>query len=208
MRIVLALALLVMAFAGTARADVGVLTIPAEADVSFPFWCDWGYDWDERCYRDDSDRLPVGGVDDKVWRAALRFSLDALPPGAEVTTAELRLWYDRVCVGPQRTLRPCGSRSYSLDVHAVASSRWDGERELELWPRVDTGPTDPWRSGWLAWDVSELVWQWSTGELPNNGVLVKLADDQEEFGSSGPAFPSSSYARPELRPRLTVGYVR
>ena len=35
-------------------------------DVGIPFWCDWGYDWDERCYRDDTARLPVGGVDDKV----------------------------------------------------------------------------------------------------------------------------------------------
>ena len=22
-------------------------------DVGFPFWCDWGYEWDERC-RDDT----------------------------------------------------------------------------------------------------------------------------------------------------------
>src|SRR3954467_10508447 len=35
-------------------------------DVGIPFLCDWGYDRDERCYRDDSARLPVGGVDDDV----------------------------------------------------------------------------------------------------------------------------------------------
>lgn len=23
-------------------------------DIGIPFWCDWGYDWDERCYRDDT----------------------------------------------------------------------------------------------------------------------------------------------------------
>jgi hypothetical protein len=47
-----------------------------------------------RCFTDRSDRLGVGGVDDKVWRAALRFSLDALPPGATVVTAELSLACD------------------------------------------------------------------------------------------------------------------
>ena len=31
-------------------------------DVGISFSCDWGYDWDERCYRDDTARLPVGGV--------------------------------------------------------------------------------------------------------------------------------------------------
>ena len=62
--------------------DVRVVTIGPVEDMSLPFWCDWGYDWEERCYRDDSDRLGVGGVDDKVWRAALHFSLDALPPQA------------------------------------------------------------------------------------------------------------------------------
>ena len=48
--------------------------VPTE-DLGLPFWCDWGYDWDERCYTDNAARLLLGGVDDKVWRAALRFSL-------------------------------------------------------------------------------------------------------------------------------------
>jgi hypothetical protein len=39
-----------------------------------PFWCDWGYDWAERCYRLDGAWLGVGGGEpDKVWRSALRF---------------------------------------------------------------------------------------------------------------------------------------
>ena len=80
----LALALLVaLALTGVARAgDVQVVTLPATEDLSLPFWCDWGYDWDERCFWDDSDRFGVGGVGDKVWRAALRFPIDALPRSA------------------------------------------------------------------------------------------------------------------------------
>jgi hypothetical protein len=44
------------------------LQIAPSADGSFPFWCDWGYDWDERCYSDFSHRLSIGGDVDKVWR--------------------------------------------------------------------------------------------------------------------------------------------
>src|SRR5438270_1105148 len=92
-----------LALAGSAQAvDVHVATLSPVQDMSLPFWCDWGYDWPERCYRDDSDRLVVGGVDDKVWRSGLRFSLAALPPSATVVTAELWLWYDRTCVAPRR----------------------------------------------------------------------------------------------------------
>jgi hypothetical protein len=62
-----------------APAAGGLLSRTPAEDVGVPFWCDWGYDWDERCYRDDTARLPVGGVDDKVWRAAIRFSSMGCP---------------------------------------------------------------------------------------------------------------------------------
>ena len=71
------IALAALWLGGAARA--AVISIPAEADVGLPFWCDWSYDWEARCYRDDGPRLPIGGVDDKVWRAALRFPLAVDP---------------------------------------------------------------------------------------------------------------------------------
>ena len=67
-----------------------------EEDVGLPFWCDWAYDWNERCFRDDTACLPVGGVDDKVWRAALGFSLEGLPARAAITSARLDLFRRRV----------------------------------------------------------------------------------------------------------------
>jgi hypothetical protein len=206
MRIVLAL-LATLALAGAARADVGVVTVAAAEDLSLPFWCDWGYDWQERCFRDDSDRLPIGGVDDKVWRAGLQFPLDSLPPGAEVFSAELSLWYDGVCVAPRRALRPCDARSYRVDALPIFTARWPVERLIELGPRVDTASVYPGRTGWLYWDVSDLVAGWASRDVENDGVLLRLADDQEAFGSSGPALPSSSYANTSVRPRLTVWYV-
>lgn len=211
MRLALALlALLVaLALAGTARAsDVRVVTLPPVEDVSLPFWCDWSYDWEARCYRDDSDRLGVGGVDDKVWRAALRFSFGAFPPEAVVVTAELSLWYDRTCVAPRRTSRPCDGRGFDLDAHPIFTPRWLAEREVEVGPAVARTALGPFAApGWLVWDLTDLVADWHSGGLPNAGVLLKLVDTQEDFDSSGPYFPSSSYADAALRPRLTVWYV-
>jgi hypothetical protein len=197
---------LALVFAGGAGAtDVRVTTLPAAADMSMPFWCDWGYDWDERCYRDDSDRLGVGGVGDKVWRAAVRFDLAALPPGTAVVTAELSLWYDGTCVAPRRTSRPCDGRGFELDARPIFTPRWVAEREVEFGPVLAVTRLEPLAgSGWVVWDVTDLVSAWHAGDLRNDGLLVKLADDEEALDSGGPYFPSSSYPDPAVRPRLTV----
>lgn len=212
MRLVFALLvslLLALAGARVARAsEVRVVTVPAVEDISLPFWCDWSYDWEARCYRDDSSRLGVGGVDDKVWRAALRFSLAAVPPGSVVVTSELSLWYDRTCVAPRLRSRPCDGRGYDLDAHPIFTPRWFAEREVEFGPTVATAGLDPFASaGWLVWDVTDLVSDWHSGGLPNDGLLLKLADGEEDFNSSGPYFPSSTYSNASVRPRLTVWYL-
>ena len=198
-----------LAVAVAARADdVRVVTLAPVEDVSLPFRCNWGYDWDERCYRDDSDRLDVGGVDDKVWRGALRFSLDRLPPGAVVVTAELSLRYDGTCVAPFRRRRACDGRGFELDAHPIFTSRWTAEREVEVGPPLANASIEPFAPAeWVVWDLSDLVSAWQSGDLPNDGVLLELADWQEDFGVSGPSCPSSTFADPSMRPNLTVWYL-
>lgn len=138
----IALACAALAFAGAARAaEIRSVALTPADDVSLPFWCDWGYDWAERCYRLEGARLGVGGGEpDKVWRSALRFSTSATPQ-------------------------------------------------------------------WVVWDVTDLVGDWLSGGLQNNGVLVKLVDGEEDFAVSGPSFPSSRSASTASRPRLTVWYL-
>ena len=203
---VIALCALVFA-AGAQASEVAVLP-PAE-DVSLPFWCDWGYDWDERCYRLDDERLAVGGDEDKVWRSALRFSTAAIPPGATVTTAELSLWYDGTCLGPRKTRHACDGSGYGFAAHPIYTPRWFAEREVEIGPLVATAElprlASPRR---LEWDVTDLVAEWASGATPNNGVLLKLVDSQEDFDTSGPLFPSSAYPNVSLRPTLTVWFER
>lgn len=197
-------------FAGTARAsDVRVTTIAPLEDVSLPFWCDWGYDWEERCYRLDGARLGVGGGElDKVWRSALRFSNSAIPAGATVMTAELSLWYDGTCVAPRKGSRPCDGRGFDFGLHPIFTPRWFSEREVEYGPQVGFASLDAFaRAQWVVWDVTDLVADWSSGNLANNGVLVKLVDGQEDFAVSGPLFPSSRSPTATMRPKLTVWYV-
>jgi hypothetical protein len=206
--ILLALAVLVAA-AGPAAAQSEPIThrVGASADASLPFWCDWGYDWEERCYRDLSDRLPVGGEDDKVWRSALRFPLDSIPPGSMVVTASLFLSFDGVCLAPRKTERPCPTRSYTIDVHPVHSREWFDEREIEFGPPVDKASFWTGSRGRLSWDVTELVVEWVENGLSNDGLLLKLADGEEDFSVSGPKLPSSEYAASALRPALEVTYI-
>ena len=190
---VLLLVAVALCAAGSSRASgLQTVSLSPVQDVSMPFMCDWGYDWDERCYRDDFDRLEVGGVDDKVWRSGLRFSLASIPSSATVVTAELWLYYDGTCVAPRRRTIPCNGAPFDLEAQPIYSPNWEHERE------VVSGPAISWASleanadpGWVVLDVSDLVGDWHTGGLANDGLLVKLIDDEEAFNGGGPAFPSS-----------------
>jgi hypothetical protein len=188
-------------------ADVRVTVLPPAADVSLPFFCDWGYDWDERCYRDDSERLALGGEPGKVWRSALQFSPTAIPAGASIVTAELSLWYDGTCVGARKTVRPCDGRGFGLESHRILTQPWFSEREVEIDPLGFLAAIEPFATPqWVVFDVTDLVAAWHDGTVPNSGLLVKLADEQEAYDRPGPSFPSSTYGDPSMRPRLTVSW--
>ena len=178
---------------------------PSE-DVSFPFWCDWSYDWESRCWRDFSERLPVGGDEDKVWRAGLRFPLAGIPSGAYVVSAALSLSFDGVCLAPRMTTRLCPSRAYTIEVAPIFHADWFHEREVDIGPVVAGGSFWAGTPQRLVFDVTDQVIEWVEYGATNNGLLLKLADGEEEFGVSGPALPSAEFANAALRPRLEVVY--
>jgi hypothetical protein len=204
-----ALPLLGAPAAAPASTSATVVRLLPVQDLSVPFQCDWGYDWEERCYRDQSARLPIGGDADKVWRAALRFSLAGLPPGAAVQEARLGVYHDGTCVGAYGTDRRCGSRAFTVDAHALLTDDWFGEREVEFEERplaravVANGTV----SGWLVWDVSDLVAAWAAGEAEAAGILLRLVDAEEQWGGSGPKPPASDSPIASLRPWLEIAYV-
>jgi hypothetical protein len=209
MRILVLVLVVTLGLAGVARgAEVAVTTLPPVEDVSLPFFCDWGYEWKERCYRDDSTRLSLGGEPGKVWRSALRFSLGAVPAGAAVVTAELALRYDGTCVAGRKSFRSCDGRPFDLEAHRILTARWSAEREVEVDPLAFTAALGANASPqWVTFDVTDLVADWHDGAVPNNGLLVQLADGEESYDDPGPAFPSATYQDPAVQPRLTVWWM-
>lgn len=94
-----------------------------------------------------------------------------------------------------------------IDVHPIFTASWFSEREVEIGP-LSSRATLPLatRPEWLSWDVTGLVEGWLAGD-PNHGVLLKLADGEEDYDVGGPAFPSSSFASAAERPALDVVYL-
>lgn len=207
-RIALVLVVLVVTAAGPAHAgtEATVYRAAASADVSLPFWCDWSYDWEERCWRDFSDRVSIGGDTDKVWRAALHFPLSGIPRGSVVLSATLLASFDGICHAPRMTERPCPMRSYTIDVHPILGPDWFREREVDIGPLAARGSFWSQTPQRLSWDVTDLVIEWVEYGAPNDGLLLKLADNEEELFVSGPKLPSSEFANPALRPVLEVTY--
>ena len=152
---------------------------------------------------------PVGGDANKVWRAALRFSLAGLPPGAGVQEARLGVYHDGTCVGPYGADRRCDGRAFTVDAHALLTADWYSEREVEFdrAPLARALVVDSTVSGWLIWDVSDLVAAWLAGEAEAAGILLKLVDAEESWGGSGPKPPSSSSPVVSRRPWLEIAYV-
>jgi hypothetical protein len=206
MRFVAVLVVVVAAaLASPARAvaDLSV-SVPSVEDVLFPFGCDWGYDWDERCYRHRGERLVLGGVGDKVWRAGVRFDLAGLPRGSPVAST-LWLWFDGTCAGVRGAVGPCPPRTFDILVHALRSADWFYEREPEY--EQDAAAIATLEAGegpqWIAFEVTAIVAEWLAGGV-NDGALLRLDEAQETHEGGGPRFASTTEPDPALRPRLEV----
>jgi hypothetical protein len=188
--------------------DARFISLAPVEDASLPFGCDWSYDWDARCVRDDSARLPVGGDAEREWRVALRFSLDALPQGAGIHQGRLTLFHDGTCIGRRGKDAPCPHRAYALEAHAILDPDWTHEREVAFDPTPVARAVLPDASvpAAIEFDVGDLVLAWLDDEIPVAGILVRLAPT-EPWASGGPKLASSTFPALELRPRLDVAYV-
>jgi hypothetical protein len=205
---VVALLLALAAPAASPSTPVVLRLAPTE-DVSLPFGCDWAYDWEARCFRHVSSRLPIGAEVDKAWGAALRFRLDGLPPGVDIQEAMLALYHDGTCFGPRGRERPCDARTYRIEAYAILDPDWTHEREVALDRELVSWATlyDARRPGWIYVDITPLFAAWlARGEEPA-GVLLRLAPGQEVAGAGGPMPASSRDPLPDRRPRLDVAYL-
>ena len=81
------------------------------------------------------------------------------------------------------------------------SENWDWQTNHDANVAVDTALVDPGFTGWHAWDVTQLVQRWATGDQANHGMVIKGNDKVSKAW-----FRSSDWADAQQHPRLIVEY--
>lgn len=154
-----------------------------------------------------SDRLFIGS-DTNNWRAALQFDLGAVPPGVQVSSAQLGLYFDGWCIAASG-VPFCGGVSHPMDVHRLTSA-WSTSStfdQLSMDPTAAGSFTlaSTYPQGWMNWPVTSVVSSWLNGSQPNYGLIVKR--HTETANSSGPVPPGKRFTgSTALLPRLVVTY--
>jgi RHS repeat-associated protein len=182
--------------------DPSITIQPPFQDASFNFNC-------TTCTGVTADRLSIGttsGVGFQKWRSALQFSLADIPPGASISSAKLKLYFDGTCLtvtGPA-----CGGSSHQIEARRMLGSWSPSSKVSQLSVENTNIASFTLPSGapaqWMSWDITSTAVGWYGG-TPNFGLLLKRAT--ETTGLSGPRPPSRNYApEPTLGPKLEVTY--
>ena len=180
--------------------DPTITVQPAVRDATFYASC-------PTCMPYVSERLFVGGDDYNTYRAALQFDLGDIPAGANVTGAQLKIYWDRYCLA--FTGAWCNGTSHQLDLHRMTKSWSSSSTTADIgFDAAALGSfTLPYDapSQWMTWDLTSTLKSWLTGAQPNFGLLVKR--NVEALKVSGPAPVGSGFTgEATIRPKLDVTY--
>jgi len=153
-----------------------------------------------------SEDMYVGDSDKK--RVLLRFDLASIPPGASITSAELK-----VCLAEEYY---CDQKK-AIYVHRITSfwkdteATWNENRNKHNWKSpggdldlaIESAASLIGRSsGWVSWDVTRAVKDWFEGRHINFGFLLR----QDINDSNEICFLSSDLKWEAYRPRLVISY--
>jgi RHS repeat-associated protein len=155
-----------------------------------------------------NERLFIGSGSSNHWRAALLFDLAGLPVDAQVTDANLGLYFDGWCIATSGPF--CGGTEHVLDAHRMTGawslSSTSDQLSFEAAALSSHTLAASLPRGWMNWPVTGTVQGWVSGSLPNYGLLVKRR--AEVIDSSGPVPPGRRFTgSPDLQPRLEVTYI-
>ncbi|WP_172387138.1 DNRLRE domain-containing protein [Streptomyces sp. MNP-20] len=178
--------------------DTRTVEIAALTDVTAPVGAEDCAGKDCAAVRDETLRVGTpGGVS---WRSWLKADLAAVPAGARITDARLKLHRadcsaDDDCAEPAATLKDLagawGPEESGQALAAAASDEaFDTEEGLPL-PLGDLN-IGPLVEGWL-----------ETGE--NHGLSLQLGDEKD--AAPGVVYHSSRAADPAKRPKLVISYI-
>ncbi|MEA2435261.1 MAG: hypothetical protein QOG54_2718 [Actinomycetota bacterium] len=158
----------------------------------------------------NAQRLQVGRQA-HIFRSTLQFDLSGLPETADITDANLRLYYDNTCLTSTGT-GPCIS-DHTIEAHRVTYP-WADETSIHtqdigfdaaIEDSITAGSSSA--QGWKDLSLTNLVRDWHSRDISNFGVLVKR--DSDASGGAvqyGIQFPSGSFTDSTKRPYLEVTY--
>jgi RHS repeat-associated protein len=171
-----------------------------EADVNFDALC-------ASCKITSPTRMSIGTTATQAWRAAVQFDLGQIPAGANVTSAQMQLYYDKVCIGSS-----CPTAAQQFDTYR-ATRYWQAGDATSSGMTYDStsGPLASFSipSGatarWMSWDITSALKGWLNHDYANYGVVIRRTD--ETLNTGGPMVPGGNFsASPTLRPELSVTY--
>jgi hypothetical protein len=165
-------------------------------------------------------RLHVGANVLSVRRGLVQFDLSAVPTGARIASATLSLYHPD-------TLRGSGV----VEVHRVTTA-WPEGTGVNTCTGDGATWTSPWAAAggdfdpsvvsslaksagdaptWDSWDVTSVVRGWVSHAQPNDGLLLKLADERSSPCTTVTncnywAYATDDWPDATLRPKLTITY--
>lgn len=143
-------------------------------------------------------RVGIDGLDDEM-RTLVEFSMASIPTGATIDSALFGLYIDNNLF----------NNNILLQTRRIISS-WT-ENGVTWSNRPTTTSTDAITiasgtadSGWLEWNITDMVDDWVNNGILNEGVETRYVTGAGNQGNIG--FFSREYATASLRPRLVVIY--
>jgi len=162
--------------------------------------------WERYC---QESRIRVGA--NRGLEGLIRFDLSALPASGRIVSATLKLygvdWKEgrNIEVGLyaiSRTVEVCEATWQLAATGQPWASAGCQNTSLDRRPEPIATFTTAGLRHWYAIDITDLVREWTGGELDNNGLLLVSTADNSEIH----AFASSDHAIPSERPSLSIAY--
>ena len=147
--------------------------------------------------------LTFGSTNLGGYRSYLQFDYDILPANAEIVSADLKL-YQFASIGVRGFVFPGGlhqtTQNWTEDNLIYMTSQPDYFSTPESTASVTVGDT-----GWLTWNITDLLQGWIDGSIVNYGVVIKAIN--EGVGNNYINCHSSDYTdNPILCPKLEINY--
>ena len=151
--------------------------------------------------RGDYTALYVGAnVVGQETRAYLEFNLGSIPSTANVTSAELGLWYAGT---GDATVASIGAYRVT-SVWNESTITWNNKPTYYASPYSYTSIPAAVTNNYMEWDMKYMVQYWVKGTYPNRGVM--LMDTNEATAETWKGFYSSDWTTATQRPKLTITY--